>query len=111
MKNRVMFCLLVAALFLFPFSATVVYASDAEEEVIAEDSYNFYDNWNELKQYVAESGFLPEDAAIINALYLNYRELVSVHHEARNVSALLLILVVFETLRIVRSWSKGVGLK
>lgn len=44
-------------------------------------------------------------------LQKNTQELKDVNRELDNITALLLILVVFETMRIVRSWSKGVGLK
>ena len=50
-------------------------------------------------------------ADILAALQQNTLELQEVNQELDNISALLLILVVFETMRIVRSWSKGAGVK
>ena len=112
MKNRIIICLLLSVLLLCRGTGCHAYASDAEvetDETVAE--YEFFDKWSDLKQYISEGGLVPEDAAVVNALYLNYRKLDTVYFEMRTVSALLLILVVFETLRIARAWSKEVGLK
>lgn len=83
---------------------------EEETETSPEAFYSFTNSWNDIKESISlesDSG----SALITNALYLHHQELQDTNRELRCISALLLILVVFEMLRLVRSWTKGVGIK
>lgn len=81
------------------------------DETVNDLEFSFTDEWEELEYLFANTETATGSSLVVNALYLQNQELHSTNAELKTISALLLILVVFEILRIVRSWSKGIGVK
>ena len=112
MKIKAVFCFLLIGLLLCRGIVYNAFASDIEEEtVISETGYEFFSNWKDLKAYVAENDIPVEYAVIVNALYLQHQEILDISRGIGNIVAFLFLLVGFEMMRVVRSWSKGVGIK
>lgn len=95
----------------FLLVASIVLGCTKRSVYADEEAYSFAGNWADIEQLAVETDPASGSALIANALYLNARELDSISHELRTISALLLILAVFETMRIARSWTKGIGVK
>lgn len=79
-----------------------VYAAEENNEIIEENEVIDSDPAETNEDY----------SEIIKAIEENHADTTNdILYELRYTNAFLMILVVFETLRIVRSWSKGVGVK
>lgn len=105
MKHWILF-LSVMLFMLFAVNTNYVYAAESD---------NYYTNWDDLVESLDYAESASGSALVANALYLTnqdiHDDLQDIQLQLEYIVALLLILVVFEILRIVRSWSKGVGLK
>lgn len=104
MNHKLIIFVFIISVLVFGIKCQSVFASDVVtetdnsvesiEEVTDDEIYETYD-FN----------------LIYESIQINNDKLDLIYYEIKSVSALLLILVVFETLKIVRSWTKGIGVK
>ena len=104
MNNKILTFLLIVGLLMMVFGHNIVLASDT-----GTNTENIIENVIEDESGIDED-ISCNDEIIASIVDLKTEVGLAVD-ELKNIVALLLILVVFETLRIVRSWSKGVGVK
>ena len=97
MNIKAIMCLLLVGVLLCFSVERDVFASDVGLE--------------EVESIAVEMDTATGSALVVSALEQNYVELQNSNLHLKNITALLLLLVLFEILRIVRSWSKGLGVK
>ena len=100
-------------LIIFVFIISVLVLSIKCQSAFASDVVTETDNSVESTEEVTdvEVSETYDFNLIYDSIHVNNDKLDLIYYEIKSVSALLLILVVFETLKIVRSWTKGIGVK
>ncbi len=112
MKFKVLFFDLLVAVFMIGSAKYEIFASDTEtvvensEDVTVADEEKSFDVLSD-----SETDSTVDVDLILDSMIVTQEKMDLLYKELRNISAMLLILVVFETLRIVRSWSKEIGVK
>lgn len=100
MSKKIVMSILLAALLLVGSSECLSFASDtvsSEPDVVTEE--------------IVENEDVTDVDLIINSMEVTQQKLDVLILKMESLLSLQLILVCFETMRIVRSWSKGVGIK